>query len=347
MEQIVKTNVGLDISMETYWATITLLNSDHEIKHVKSKEFGNNEKGFKEMEQWIAQAKIETKEFHFTMEATGVYYENIANYLYEQKHLVHVVLPNKAKKFAESLDIKSKTDKLDSKALGRFGAERKFINWKPAAPIYKELKSLTRERGSYVKIRSQLKNQRHALKHSFQPNESTIIRLDTIISVLDTNVKEIEKEISVTIKKDTELSAKMDILTSIPGIGETTAATTVAETNGFSLIVNIRQLTSYAGYDVQLRESGKWKGKSKISKKGNSHIRAALYFPALTTIKYSEQHKTFYDRILGEKEKSKIAITAVSRKLLVLMYTLWKTNTKYQENYETKKAEQKAEQKVA
>ncbi len=337
MEKIIKKNVGLDISMETYWATITVLNSDYEICFLKSKDFKNNKKGYKEMEQWLKDAKIDIKEWHFTMEATGVYYENIANYLFQQNYIVHVVLPNKAKKFAESLDIKSKTDKLDSKALGRLGVERKLNNWEPAEPVYKELKELSRERSKLIKIRTQFKNVLHALNHSYHPNKKSIKRTNSLIKTLDKNIDNIEQELSERTKKDSKLKEKIDKLTTIPGVGEITALTVVAETNGFLLIENSRQLCSYAGLDIKLRESGKWKGQSKISKKGNSHIRAALYFPALTTIKYSEQYKSFYERIMKEKKKSNIGITAVSRKLLVLMYSLWKNDTKYQENYQQKK----------
>jgi transposase len=272
------------------------------------------------------------------MEATGVYYENIANYLFEKEYAVHVVLPNKAKKFAESLDIKSKTDKLDSKALGRLGAERKLSLWKPAEPIYKELKELTRERNKYIKIRTRIKNNIHALKHSLGPNKKSINRNNLLVKELDKLIKSTEKEMSEKLKTNQELSEKIEILTTIPGVGQTTAITVLAETDGFSQIQNSKQLCSYSGLDVQERESGKWKGQSKISKKGNSHIRAALYFPALTTIKYSEQHKVFYQRIKQKKVKSKIALTAVSRKLLVLMYSMCKNNIKYEQNYQKKKA---------
>ena len=299
MEQNIKTNVGLDISMKTYWASITILDFNHEVKVLMSKEFENNRKGFKSMDKWLKGGNFEVKQLHFTMEATGVYYEEIAHYLYEQKHTVHVILPIKAKKFAESLDIKSKTDKLDSKSLGRLGVERKLREWQPASPIYKVLKELTRERERLVKIRSQFKNNLHALDHSYQPNKTSIKRLESLIKTLDKNIKEVEVELSAQKKQNEPLREKVDQLTSIPGVGEITAMTVLAETNGFALIENSRQLCSYVGLDVSERQSGKWKGQSKISKKGNSHIRAALYFPALTTIKYSPQHKEFYERIIS------------------------------------------------
>jgi transposase len=341
MEKIIKTNVGLDISMETFWATITVSNHDYEIRHIKSSDFSNDEKGYKKMEEWLNQTGIEFNDLHFTMEATGVYYEIIANYLYNKKYLVHVVLPNKAKKYAESLDNKSKNDKLDSKVLGRLGVERKLTIWKPADPFYKELKELTREREGLIKMRSTYKNRRHALKHSYQPNPKTVLRVEESIDFLEKKGKEVETDINILLKNNPEKKEKIDLLVSIPGIGVVTAATIAAETDGFAMILNSKQLTSYAGLDVVERTSGKFKGKTKISKKGNSHIRGALYLPSISTITHSEQHKFFYNRIITKKEKAKIGITAVSRKLLVLMYSLWKNNAKYEENYQSKKNENK------
>lgn len=337
MKQINKTSVGLDISMDTFWATIAVLNDDFEIDYLGYSEFENNKKGFKNMEKWLKNFEIKYEEFHFTMEATGVYYEKIANYLYQKNHSIHVVLANKIKRFTESLDVKSKTDKIDSKNIAQFGIERKLKNWQPPASYFAELKSLTRERANIIKVRTQFKNNLHALNHSHSANKGNIRRLNSIIKSLDAQVKEIEAEIRLKSKSDVKIKEKIDKLTSIPGVAEITAITIVAETNGFALIENAKQLTSYAGFDVRLRESGKWKGQSKISKKGNSFIRGALYFPALTAIRCNNEYKSTYKRITTKK-KSKVGITAISRKLLVLIYSLWKNEITYQNNYKGKKA---------
>ena len=93
----------------------------------------------------------------------------------------------------------------------------------------------------------------------------------------------------------------MKYLLSIPGVGAITAATIVAETNGFAAIKNMKQLTSYAGLDVRINESGKWKGKSTISKRGNSHIRKALFFPAISHKTHDKTAGKFYERIKAKK----------------------------------------------
>ncbi len=134
------------------------------------------------------------------------------------------------------------------------------------------------------------------------------------------------------------VKAKIDKITTIPGVGFITAIVIIAETHGFALITSIKQLVSYAGLDIRIRESGKWKGKSKITKKGNVHIRKALYFPSYSSVKYSETNRKFYMRLFDKKGKSMVAATAVQRKLLGLIYTLWKNDTTYIDNYKQNKA---------
>ena len=107
-------------------------------------------------------------------------------------------------------------------------------------------------------------------------------------------------------------------------------ATILAETNGFSLFKNIPQLVSYAGYDVVENQSGNRAGKTRISKKGNGRIRRVLHLPAFNLIRYEVgSFKTFFERILSKHNQKMKAYVAVQRKLLVLIYTLWKKNQEY------------------
>ena len=126
-------------------------------------------------------------------------------------------------------------------------------------------------------------------------------------------------------------------MASIPGISFISAATVAGETLGFESIDNGKQLSSYAGYDVILRESGSFKGKTRISKKGNSHIRAALHMPSMTCVRCNPTLKTFYQRLKPKKSKPLVALVAVQRKLLILMYTLWRNEENYDAEFETKK----------
>src|SRR5258707_7475501 len=102
------------------------------------------------------------------------------------------------------------------------------------------------------------------------------------------------------------------------------------ETNGFELIRNKRQLTSYAGFDVKERQSGtSVKGKPRISKKGNKYLRKAMHLPALTAIRHDGLFKAIFERLVAKHGIKMKAVVAVQRRLLEMIYTLFKTNQKY------------------
>jgi transposase len=238
-------------------------------------------------------------------------------------------LPNLAKKYRESLGLKSSTDKIDARALAQMGLERELLTWQPISSSLLGLKQLTRERSALVCIRTAVSNQLHAYSHQGKPNKDSIARTKKHISFLDRQVKAIEREISSFVNSDDALKTKMDYLLSIPGVGLLTAATIVAETNGFAGFSSIKQLTSYAGLDVRIMESGIWKGKGKISKRGNSHIRKALYMPTLSKIGNDGATKQHYERLKEKKGIGMVAVVAEERKLLGLMFSLWKKEEMY------------------
>lgn len=343
MVNILKQNIGIDISMENFDATFVSLTNEQEIIIKGEKKFANSLKGFKAFYKWTEARKDKDIPISFTMEATGVYYEELAYFLKEQKEVVHVVLPIKAKKFIESLDGNSKTDKIDAKKLGQMGCERKLRTWELLSPNLRKLKMLTRERDSLIQEGTVIKNQLHAIKHSSMFLKDSVKRYDKRIEFLKKQIKQIEKEINLLIDQDDELKNKIQKITTIPGVGIITAVIIISDTNGFASIKSIKQLSIYAGLDVKLSQSGKWKGKPKISKKGNSHIRKALYFPAFSIVRYSKCYNMFYKRIEDKNNKSKcmIAYVAVQRKILGLIYTIWKNDTIYDSNYIIKKSSKK------
>ena len=336
--KIIKQNVGIDISKKELAVCLMLLCDDLSTKIKGTRKFSNNKPGFKTMMEWLERKKDFDLPLHFTLEPTGVYHENLAYFLHDKNQLVHIVLSNKAKKFAESLDTISKTDKLDSKALARMGSERILELWSPGSHIYRRLKILTRERSAIVKLRVMIKNQLESMMHSAYPNKKSVNRLNRLIKEFNYQVEKIEKDIYELVEKDTELKSKVLKVKTIPGVGFLTAIIIIAETDGFALIKSIKQIVSYAGLDVKIRESGKWTGKSKITKSGNVHIRKALYWPAYSSITHTQTHKAIYERLFNRKEIPLVAAVAVQRKVLGLIYTLWKNDTVFIDNYERQKS---------
>jgi transposase len=322
-----KQSIGIDVAKDSLVCCIGSLNEGDKQTFSKTKSFTNDKSGFDQLLSWATFSTFE--DIIFVMEATGVYYENLAYYLDAHDKKLSVLLPNKVKHFAKSLNIKTKTDGVDALLLSRLGLERQLTQWKMPSKQMREIKFLSRE---YREAKAKLivtKNQLHAKEHSYGCPPSVVKRLKKQISFLEMQLLEIEAELRTTAISDSSLYDKIAKLSTIPGVSFMTVISILAETNAFVLVENAKQLVSYSGLDIQHKQSGLKDGKTRISKKGNSFIRNALYMPALCASRHNPDMKVFYTRLIERKPAKKIGITAVARKLLILMYILWKNDTEF------------------
>lgn len=142
--KIVKQSIGIDISKLTFTACLCQRSETGELTYSAVSTFNNELKGFNQLLRWVRGSISANIQLVFLMEATGVYYENLAHHLYRLKKVVHVVLPNTSKHYFSSLNIKSKTDDIDAKILSRFGVERTHKIWLPPCPELLQIRNLTR-----------------------------------------------------------------------------------------------------------------------------------------------------------------------------------------------------------
>ena len=334
MKKIVKQVAGIDVAQNELVVCLGRMYDDWTPELYASKIFANTSKGFEAFIQWVNKLSDATLPVRYVMEATGVYHESLAYYLDKQGLEVSIVLPNKISNYARTLDVKTVTDKTASEAIARFGLERGLDQWSRPKGIFKKLKQLTRERGQLIDERTVLKNQLHAEQTEAEPSKKSIERMKKRIALLDKQGKEITEELKALIKIDAEVQQLILLVCTLPGISLLTAATVLGETNGFDLIRSKRQLTSYAGLDVKEKQSGtSVKGKPRISKKGNKHLRKAMHMPALAAIRHDERFKAIFARLVSRHGIKMKAAVAVQRKLLELIYILYKTGKPYDKDY--------------
>lgn len=334
MNTINRQCAGIDVSKEELYGYFAVIDNEQGIRHLSVKTFRNSSIGFNQLERWANKLSIPDKEIYFVMEATGVYYESLAYFLHRRGRKVSVVLPNKFKNYARSLNYKSKNDWIDAKVIATMGVERKLDLWQPPAREFRTLKQLTREHEQLLDEKTVVMNQLHAVQSSEAPSATSIKRMKQRIKLVEKQVKIIKEEIKQVVKECPCLQEKIEKVCTIPGIQLHTAVTIIAETDGFALIKNKSQLVSYAGYDVVERQSGSSvNGKTRISKKGNKHIRRALHFPALSAAMHNPNMTSLYERIYTKQGVKMKGLVAVQRKLLVLIYTLWKNDTEYNKQY--------------
>lgn len=341
--KVLKQNVGVDISKDDFKVCFYQLSEDQRQCIKGTRTFKNTLKGFNAFLKWVQKRQIEGIQLRITLEATGVYYEQLVYFLKDKTDFhLSVVLPNMSKAYAKSLNLKSKTDKIDAKMLGQLGLERNLKQWQPLSDNIFIIKQLTRDRVSLIEEKTALSNKLHALNHSYQPHKEVKKRLKSRINLLEKQIKEVEKQITQTVEKDLILKQRIENICLCKGLGLMTVVTVIAETNGFALFTSRGQITSYAGYDVVEKESGSSiKGKTRISKKGNRFIRRALYFPAISVVKYEPQFTQLFDRVLERTAIKMKAYVAVQRKLLLLIYALFKKNEPYNPNFAKEQSVQK------
>lgn len=332
---MIKYSTGIDIGSKNLDVCISSINQTQMVKVHASKRFSNTPSGFMLLEKWLKKHQKDTSiPLVVCMEATGVYYENCALYLFKKGVKVSVLLPNKANKYIQALGIKTKNDKIDAKALSRMGAEQSLALWEPMGEYFYELRLLTRQQQSLQEQKTVLKNQLHAMQNGMYSNNFVTRKLKSSIKFIEKQIEQFEAQINAHIYSNEKVALKVEKICKIKGVAILTIATLLAETNGFELFENAKQLVSYSGYDIVDNQSGNRVGKTKISKKGNSRIRCSLFLPAFNVVRFEKGvFLKLYERTY-EKHKIKMkSYVAVQKKLLTTIYALWCKDVEFDSDY--------------
>jgi len=332
---MIKYTIGIDVASKDVKACFGSIDIHQKFKIHSTRTFANSTSALPKFVDWIAKLqKLKDLPLRVCMEATGVYHERYAMHLQQEGFEVSIVLPNRSKKYFAALGMKSKNDKIDAIGLAKMAAQQDLMIWTPASKFFYTLRKLTRQRQSIQEYKTTLKGKIHAEKASAHPEEIVLNQLIQHEEMLKKQLKNIDVQIEQHLKKDPQVYQKVKNIEKIKGVSTVTVSVIIAETFGFELFKNAKQLISYAGYDVVENQSGKRSGKTRISKKGNPRIRRVLHLPAFSVVRFdNHQFKTFFYRILGQHHIKMKAYVAVQKKLLTTIFALWKKNEAYDEYY--------------
>lgn len=327
-----KQSVGIDVGKNELFVRILQQEKDKFgfRKHRGVKKFDNKPAGFLKLHEWLQKYTTTDAPLSIVMEATGVYHEELAYFLYGESYLVTIELPTKVKAFAKSHNLHTKTDVVDAEIIARLGIERNLSVWTPPSKSMRQLKALTRQLQAITEAKTATRNQLHASNHSAFPMKAVLDRYQQIIDLQEEQSAMIEKEIRRLAKEDKDLDRILKLLMTIRGIALRTAAAITAETGGFQLFESRNQLVKYAGMDIKEKLSGSSvRGRSSMSKAGNSRIRRALHMPSL---QYTNDDGVFgqvYTRVFERTGIKMKGLVAVQRKLLTIMYAIVKSGLPY------------------
>jgi transposase len=311
--------LGIDIAKLKFDAALLFDNK------YKTKLFDNNEKGYSALWEWLDKNRAEN--IHVCMEATGIYAEPLSYYLVDKTYKVSVVNPAQIKGFGQSELTRTKTDKADSKLIARFCQAMNPPLWQPIPKNVRELRSLVKRLEDLQKMEREELN-RLEVSHYRIKNS-----INKISEFLAAEIQDIKKQINKLMNDDADLNAQKKLLETIPGVGKTVIALILSMQCNPKRFSHPKQLAAFAGLNPKHRQSGtSVHGKSYISKTGDSSLRRILYMPAIVAKQHNPILKVFYERLLASGKPKMLAICAVMRKLLHIIYGVLKSGKPFNAN---------------
>jgi transposase len=292
-----------------------------------TKSVPNSANGIKQLLAWLKNRKAEN--VHACLESTGGWSEAVAFALHDAGYLVSIVNPCRIKAFAQSEMLRTKTDAVDAALIARFCRLHKPDRWTPPAPEVLALQGLVRRSQSLTEMRTEEQNRLGA------PMLTQAIRdsIETHITELTEKLESIDHEIDQLFEDHPPLRKQRDLLTSIPGIGKATAARILGEMPNIAEFRDVKAVAAYAGLSPRHYQSGSTSRSSRLAKTGNGKLRCALYFPAVSALRFNPIIKSLAGR-LEERGKAKMSIIAAAmRKLLVLAYGVLKSGQPFNPAY--------------
>jgi transposase len=285
-------------------------------------QFENSELGFKKF------YKILSKDSLVVMEATGYYHYRFAQFLYKKGVVVSVVNPLSIKRFIQMKLAKIKTDKSDAKAICNYGLTQDVPLYNALTDTQSECLQLFRLMDNLLKTRTATKNKIHGEEVLGIPSSYVFRALKRNKKHLEKELKGIEQKLLSLVKKDQQ--KQLTLLQSIPGIGMKTALFLIVVTDGFNKFETASQLCSYAGITPTIRESGSSvRGRARISKVGNRKLRNLLFLCSFSAYKHNKSCAAIFERITNKGKSKKLALLAVSNKLLKQCFAISKSGIPY------------------
>lgn len=271
----------------------------------------NDKEGLKDLSRQLRPFAIDL----VVVEATGKWHRAVFRRLHEQGIPVAVINPYRSRKLADAFGRLAKTDRIDARMLALFAAR---IRPEPNTPPTYEIEVLR----ELIAARREGLAEMTALKNRLGATSAPLLKrqLKARKQMLERHIKVLEREIVATLKADPLLRRTYEILISVPGVGPVLAMTLSAEMTELGTC-NRSQIAALTGVAPMNWDSGAMRGR-RIIKGGRAHVRAVLYMAAVAATRSNPDLKAFYQRLRDNGKKPKVALTAVMRKLIVLLNRL-------------------------
>ena len=300
--------LGIDVSKKKLDCALT------QGSKYRNKVFSNDVTGFEQIKAWLAQ--YAPGQVRVCLEATNVYGNGIAEYLSDQGHRVSIVNPALTKAHAQAMGLRSKTDATDARAIADFCRVHRPEVWVAPPLAQRRLRALILRYQTLTEIQTAESNRADTVT-----DKEVTQSLEKHLSWLEQAINDVEKAIQTSLDDDDDLRGKRDLLTSIPGIGDKTAAMLLAHGLGGPRFEKASQFTAFAGLCPRVHESGSSvRARPRMSKVGHALLRKALYMPAVCVFEKTAWGRAFRDRLLASGKPRMLIIGALMRKIAHLAF---------------------------
>ena len=306
--------LGIDIAKAKF--DVALLFPDGRFKN---KVFANDASGFSQLSAWLVKQGVNDG-VHACMEATGIYWEALAEYLADAGHRVSVVNPARIKAFGTSLGVRTKNDPVDARLIANYCARQNPALWQAPPTQLRALRALVLRRQALGVMRTQETNRLKVAHEAVQPG------IQAHISGLEQQIEDIEQKSRELINRDPDLRRQFKLLDTVPGLGEKTISLLLSYYSEHQRFQKANEASAFAGLNPQQRQSGSSvKGKTHLSKIGHSAVRKALYMPAVVAMTKTKWGKAFAARLRAAGKIPMVIIGALMRKLVHIAYGVLKS----------------------
>lgn len=318
--------VGIDVSKKKLDVAL-LVNGK-----IKAKVVDNSAAGHQSLLEWLDKTKLPKAVLQVCMEATGVYYEAVATTLHDAGLTVSVVNPGCIKGFGQSENLRNKTDKADAALIARYCAAMAPPAWTPAPLEQRQLRAWSQRILALKDMRQQERNRLESYEASGMAEVAEHAR--SLIAWLDAEIKQLEEDVDDHIDRHPGLKHDAELITSIPGIGNTTAARILGQLGDIRRFSSAKALAAFLGVTPRQRSSGSSiKGRTIMSRSGSTSMRAALYMPGMVASRHNPLLHRFALRLAANGMAKKAVIGAVMHKLVHLIYGVIRTGKPFDANY--------------
>lgn len=277
--------------------------------------FANDRAGHRKLIRRITRTNADAR---VCVEATGIYHLDLCLALEQAKGVeVMVANPRTTKDFARAQLRRSKTDRTDALSLLEFVRRMTFEAWAPPRGSILALRALSRRIQALLVTRAQEKNRLHA-DESVEGTPLAIREsIERHVDGINAEIEQLTESALEVVRADAVLERHFAHLVSVKGIAQASAITLLAELSVLPADMSVREWVAHAGIDPRHSESGtSVKGRVRISKVGNRHLRAALFLPAMVASQHEPRVRAYYQKLLAKGKKPMQALVAVMRKLL-------------------------------